>query len=95
MVVATKTAVNLSLPDEVRTEFDALTKPLKAKQKWLAHTAAMLALLNLPADVREALMSKVASADAGFVATFEQLIAQCGKGELLADVTVKKGSRSG
>lgn len=81
LVVATKKAVNLSLPSVVMDEFDGIAQRLEKRQKWMAHTAAVLMLLEQSEDVRNYYIRRAGSADiAG--GSFKSLVDDAKSGKL-------------
>lgn len=83
MLVAEKKPVNLSLPLPLLEQFEGITDKLGGKEKWVAMSAAMLALLDLSEEVRRELLARVAGAP---MRGFNDLVEQARAGELLEGI---------
>lgn len=87
-----KKKVGFILPDEIIALMDGVAADLNGKERWVALSAAILALANLPADERNELFGDVKREDRPG-GSFATLIAKTKWGQ--ADARAQKASPRG
>ncbi len=76
----TKEKFNLMLPVPLMEEFKRVAQPYGPKRKWLAVAAAMALFVQSPAELQEAYVQEIGSADLGV--GFAELVRRAKSGDL-------------